>query len=108
MSLKNPSRSAAAVHKVHSYPGEKQNCQNACIARDHAKNQFLTTSPGRERDSCFPIRAMTFPKSNVLKRLVKNHNVECNASTKIMHAMQAKPTTTKAPLSAQIVLPAQG
>ena len=51
MSFKKPSRSAAAVHKVHSYPGEKQNCQNACIARDHAKNQFLTTDPGRERDS---------------------------------------------------------
>ena len=71
MSLKKPSRSAAAVHKVHSYLGEKQNCQNACIARDHAKNQFLTTSPGRERDSCLPIKTMDFPKSHVLKRLVK-------------------------------------
>ena len=84
MSFKKPSRSAAAVQKVHSYPGEKQNCQNACIARDHAKNQFLTTSPGRERDSCLPIKTMDFPKSHVLKRLVNimvirglNHQKYC-------------------------------
>ena len=72
MSFKKPSRRAAAVHKVHSYLGEKQNCQNALIARDHAKNQFLTTSPGRERDSCLPIKTMDLPKSHVLKRLVKS------------------------------------
>ena len=70
-SLKKFFRRVAALHKVHSYPGEKQNCQNAFIARDHAKNQFLTTSPGRERDSCLPIKTMDFPKSHVLKRLVK-------------------------------------
>ena len=34
--------------------------------------QFLTTSPGRERDSCLPLRAMDFPRVYVLKHLVKN------------------------------------
>ena len=70
-SFKRGSRRATAVHKVHSYLGEKQSCQNALIARYHAKNQFLTTSPVRERDSCWPRKTMDFPKSHVLKRFVK-------------------------------------
>ena len=56
---------------VHSYVSGEQNCQNEHIPRYHSKIQFLTTSPVRERDSCLPLKAMDFPKSHVLKRLVK-------------------------------------
>ena len=70
-SFKRGSRRATAVHKVHSYLGEKQSWQNALIARYHAKNLFLTTSPVRERDSCWPLKPMDFPKSHVLKLFVK-------------------------------------
>ena len=59
------------MHNVYSYVSEEQNCQSTRIARWHAKIQFLTTSPVRERDSCLPLKAMDFPKSYVLKRLVK-------------------------------------
>ena len=56
---------------VHSYVSGEQNCQNKHIRRYQSKIKFLTTSPGRERDSCLPLKAMDFPKSHVLKRLVK-------------------------------------
>ena len=40
--------------------------------------QFLTTSPVRERDSCWPLKAMDFPKSYVLKHLVKKMKMDEN------------------------------
>ena len=89
---------------VYSYVSGEQNCQNAHIARYHAKIQFLTRSPVRERDSCLPLKAMDFPKSHVLKRLVKKSEEGSTKIEKIMRAMQAKPTTTIPPLSAHIVL----
>ena len=89
---------------VHSYVSGEQNCQNEHIRRYHSKIQFLTTSPGRERDSCLPLKAMDFPKSHVLKRLVKTSEEASTKIEKIMRAMQAKPTTTKDPLSAHLVL----
>ena len=38
--LKMALEEAAALHKIHSYLGEKQNCQNAFIARYAQKNIF--------------------------------------------------------------------
>ena len=41
--------------------------------------QFLTTSPGRKRNPCLPLRAMDFPKLYVLKHLVNEMCGENNA-----------------------------
>ena len=63
VSFKKPSRSAAAVHKVHSYLGEKQ------IVKMHSLP--VTTQEINFWRQVLDENAIDFPKSHVLKRLVK-------------------------------------
>ena len=81
-SFKNASRWASAGPKVYSYLSEEHNRHNTRSARYHAKMQYLTTSPGRERDSCSPLIAMDFPKVYVLKHIVKKYGMRCKSSEK--------------------------
>ena len=69
--------------------------------------QFLATSPLRKRDSCLPLGAMDFPKLHVLKHLVEKMKKDEMCREKNARRV-GQTQTTKGPLSAHIVLPAQG
>ena len=82
-SFKRGSRRAAAMHKVHSYPGEKQSCQNALIARHHAKTSFWRQVPYENAIRVGHLNRWIFP-SHTFLTFGENHDVRCNASTKII------------------------